>query len=530
MKNLSLILEITRNYARGVIYRSSFSGSSYENAATWYFESGDREQQENELVQFIKEKFQENSGIYLNVPVEYLLIRELELPFIDKARIRELVPLELESVVPYPIDEITYDYLSFPNEESGRSRVVVVAARTTLLEQYLLPFLRNQMLVRGLYISTDAVAALVPWVGKEKGSLLFQSELYSMFMVYRGDQWEYARIFPAGYERLFARLSDKYQGTFDEKKRLIGNIAMGSADDIDYAFYTKHYKLNKNQIKQIGSTVKDYAGSIAREVEASFDQFPEQGEEQGEAGGVTLVTDVDQQVSLENILVHYGEMEVEPFPYGTTPAAIIGREYIIPVGAAEAITRSVALDLMPEKLARLFRKKHRSYGNLSIIFTGIGVILLLLSILLNTLYSRRLYRAALVAQGQLYQSYFGNVPDLNRSVVEQAKSKVDQERKSSEIYVRFQNKYKLTTLLGALHGALMQGVYIEIDRISFEGNKLDLICNTSSFDSLENIKTQLETVKIFEKVEIEGEKSVPAKNGGNQVRFTLVITPAKIEL
>ena len=66
--------------------------------------------------------------VVVSVPASLCSIRTLSLPFSDERRLSQVVPYEVESQLPYPLDEVVIDYQILHMKE-GRSRLLIAAVR-----------------------------------------------------------------------------------------------------------------------------------------------------------------------------------------------------------------------------------------------------------------------------------------------------------------------------------------------------------------------------------------------------------------
>ncbi|HBL98165.1 TPA: hypothetical protein DDZ86_00810 [Candidatus Dependentiae bacterium] len=76
------------------------------------------------------------------LPSSKVIFKQLRLPFINKAKIRLVLPFELEATLPFPVEEAVLDVLiTSVDKEAHESDVFVAAMRRSALDIYVQPFL-----------------------------------------------------------------------------------------------------------------------------------------------------------------------------------------------------------------------------------------------------------------------------------------------------------------------------------------------------------------------------------------------------
>ncbi|MDH4199202.1 MAG: hypothetical protein OEV66_02385 [Spirochaetia bacterium] len=522
MKKLPVIIERSRTHLRGVAFKSSVMGSNFEAARIYEFESPDFDKQNEELNNFIRENFYENSGIYINLPSEELILRELVLPFISKSKIKDLLPFELESDLPYDITDIFYDYHFYPDVTGNESKIIVAAARKTFLEMYAQFFLANKMILKGVYIPVDALLQLSSFLTAPFGCILYVSGNYSILLMVREGSWEYSRVVPIGYDHLFAEISKKWKRDIAESKKLLTEIPVSDSDIVDSEYYQHKFKLTRAKSRDIVDSILNFSSSINHELKTTLSGFYRENETRN---SVVLMSDLENQVFLENILTEKVTADIVPFPYGNTPISLIGRSFVIPVGMSFALSSGKDLNLMDSALKKLFKKKKDYSDNIIIAFLTASMLIFTGSFVVNFMQKRHHYQVIQKKKGELFSSMFNKTPDSNTSLVTQAKQLVEEQKKRSEIYKLQSNKLKLSQILFELNKALLKATDLQIDRWTYSNNSVTILGSTNDFNELNHIRSLALGNPIFASAEVKDQRSYPGPGGQNRVRFNLIIKP-----
>ena len=88
------------------------------------------------LKEWIAEQGFPTERVVVSVPAHLISIRTLTLPFSDPRRLEKVVPFELESLLPYPIEEVVVDY-QVTGAVGGKTSLLVAAIPRDLLKNYL---------------------------------------------------------------------------------------------------------------------------------------------------------------------------------------------------------------------------------------------------------------------------------------------------------------------------------------------------------------------------------------------------------
>lgn len=71
------------------------------------------------------------------LPIHRVFVRSLDLPFSRSSQIRQVIASEAELHVPFPLEQILIDFWPVEELEGGKTRVIMMAAKKTVLEDHL---------------------------------------------------------------------------------------------------------------------------------------------------------------------------------------------------------------------------------------------------------------------------------------------------------------------------------------------------------------------------------------------------------
>jgi Tfp pilus assembly PilM family ATPase len=538
MKKLPVIIERTNTQLRVMAFKVNAMAGNIDQTRSYLFENTDFETQNEEMNFFIREHFFDNAGIYINVPIEELILREFSLPFIARGKIKDLLPFELESHLPYEISEIFYDYHAYPDEAQKKTNVIVAACKKKFLEQYIPFFLKNNHELKGIYIPIDSLLHLSSYLEKPSATeepsgiaelsecILYMSGNFSIYFIVKQGKWQFSRVVPIGYDKLFADISKKWKKDTQESKKILTEIPFSDSEIVDFEYYKQKFKLSKVKSMELVDTITKFGHMISHELKSTIVKYYQ---DTSKVNNLVLMSDLENQVFLENILADKIPLTINPFPYGRTPVSIIGRQYIIPAGMAYAIPSNRYLNLMDANLKKLFKKKKDHGDRLMAAILIFSILLFAGSFVVNVMQKKKHYNIIQMKRKELFTSLFNKNPDDQVSMSTQAAQLVEEQKKRSEIYKLQSNKMKLSKILFELNKSLIKSGSLQVERFVYTNNIVNILGTADDFNELNNIKNLVLGNPVFSTAEMKDQRSYPGADGRNRVRFNLIVKPATQE-
>jgi len=133
-------VDITEDSITAVLVKSGLQGHRIiACAAVSVRKSGSREAAMAELLEQIKP---EGAECICAIPADRLSYRNLSLPFKDKKKIRQIIAFELETMIPFPIDDLLVDF-TIAGRSPERADILAAAVKRSFLADFL-AFFENQ--------------------------------------------------------------------------------------------------------------------------------------------------------------------------------------------------------------------------------------------------------------------------------------------------------------------------------------------------------------------------------------------------
>jgi len=89
---------------------------------------------ENALHKLLEKESLSGYRIVTSMPADKVLLRNITFPFNDIIKISRAIPYEVEEIIPYPADTISYDFQTVDQENQGNATVILAAIDKGLLK------------------------------------------------------------------------------------------------------------------------------------------------------------------------------------------------------------------------------------------------------------------------------------------------------------------------------------------------------------------------------------------------------------
>lgn len=160
----SLGIDIADSSVAIVYLKASFKGIKLDAHTVFQLEKNITLKEKIEIVgnltnNFIKENRIATSNIFIGVPRELAILKDIELPLAAKENLRETLRYEMEKYIPLPVDDIYFEYqILEENKEYNRLRILLIVTKKDTIT----PFFKMQEHltggISGIEIRSTAVA------------------------------------------------------------------------------------------------------------------------------------------------------------------------------------------------------------------------------------------------------------------------------------------------------------------------------------------------------------------------------------
>lgn len=549
MARTPVVIEINNYEIKGLAFRSGIAGRSFFHAETMLLNP--KESVPVQVANFVAERYPGAIGVYFNVPYESLITRELSFPFADRRKVREVLPFELEPLIPHDLADIVYEsYLttSFANQST---RAIVAGARKDTLIRFLEEFRQRQVTVLGIYTPHDALFRLHPFTGLDSCIMLHVSRIVSIIVIVLNGEWRFARVMPVGYDWLIGRLKSKWKSDAADIHRILLALPASLEPGVELETFKKAHKISKDKFKSLQDAIRDFTQVIGRELEISLRNL--QIDQEGDAASskteqesdkekaevkvlnpaeltVSLSSDLNNAMVIENALTQNLNHNVVPFPYERTPLALLDREHLITMGGAYSQTVSGKMNLLKDELRKWVISSQAGASRIVASIAAVAIVVFGLSFAIDLKRRSAQLKEWEDRQAKVFQQFFPGtqLPD-NVSALSYAAELVRKEKQKTEIFDVFHKAPKLSAILVQLHQNISTEAGLEITSFYYSDRGVEINGMVPDFAKLEDIKRSLSKASLLTGVESKNENSTPGPGGQNRIKFTLFCKVKKTE-
>ena len=520
MLRLPVVLDISYKAMYGLNFKHSFSGLSLAEGHQLVFgELNPEEFGQGLLTTFIKRHYPHNTGVYFNLPYEASFVRELSLPFTEPKKVQEVVKYELESMLPFSVDEIIFDYYSYPDHQGNKTRVIAVGSDKKNLLPYLEILRENNIKVLGIYSPLDALYHLHSHIDQDSCVMLHVSSMTTLVMIIFNREWLFSRIIPFGFDNLVYRLADKWDKSFEDSEKLFLNLPAVNINERDTRYIKEQMKISKTNAKNLMLSIDEFGTTLRGEIQLTLKSIPSQIYQQiKQKLPIIVSSDLRNQTTLEGILTKKVEQPIISFPYEKTPLAAMPRDHVLSFGGVLSQT-SRGLNFLQKDLKQYVLKgknikKLPFYSGLAV-----GLLLFVLSYFIDFYNKSKALELLKDKNQKIFQQYFGNrAGTASTDLVGEAKSEVTKLKRETEIFNAFFRDKTFSEVIVSCNELFLITGFASIENITYNTKKLTLNGKAENSSLISNIKANAENSSSFDSVECT-QRSSPSKSGGKQWKF-----------
>jgi type IV pilus assembly protein PilM len=454
------------------------------------------------------------------IPAHLSFVRNLQLPFRDPRKIREVLKFEMEPHIPYPVEEAIVDFAKLRDTDGAGCEVMAVAVPKSTIDEHLRVF---------------ELAGLAPDVvdwevfGELNGYLAWRPAEHPgpVALVNLGASKTTVKIVKDGVVR-FARSIVRGGNALTESIRQRLTLTTAQAEAL---------KLSDRDRDRasIAESIEAFLGMLAKEIDHTLLAYGTRaGEEQVQeivllGGGAALPE------ALPFFQDHYGlpttlfDMEQRLFPAASMilqPQAGLVMPVALGLAVRQAKRQALGLDLRREEFTL-----HKSYEEVRGQLLSIGgMVALLVGLSLFDLYyhlhTKEIHYARL--QSQIQAQFRDTFPDVRRISNEMAQAR----ERLRELETNLKGVGTLSgpqgsslEMLRELAVRTPQGLPVKITDLTISTEGIGISGETQSFDGVDGLKKAYAASAYFDEVKVSQAR---AGTGGKGVEFKLALTFKKL--
>ncbi|TGL55108.1 hypothetical protein EHQ59_05750 [Leptospira kemamanensis] len=486
---------------------------------------------EYNIIRFIQSFFPEENRFLLNLGIHNLFVRDLTVPLVSEKAIQEVLPFEVENLVPYPMEELEVIGKTWRTGKEN-SDVITFNVHHSELFRALKPFAKGDLTLSCLSLDSYVLASLIsknyPLLVADHS--IMQLDLggrYSILNVLHEGKLRHTRQIYIGGEEVTAEIANLLKIDFEDARLVKESLPVGFLfDSIEKGEETKflnQFHITNSQLKVLRKFILAKLEQIIHEVENSIFSLPEK-----ERPSLILLSG---GASLYPSLTGYLEEKL---------GIKIGRYEFLGINDPSFVT-AVATGVHFESRNRVnfletgFAKKiHTNRFKLAafkphIILVSISLILLFGVFIIGIILDKRKIAANKQILMEKYKNGIGGELGEDEDPLDAANKKLKAERKKTEIYRLFLSQ---ESVLDVLNEATEQFPSPDVlpfilDQFNFEEKEIQIYGRVNEFGEIGTIQSALEKSEKFTNIQIQNKRLITGVNK-YKVSFKIkmdVVTP-----
>ena len=494
MSQTPVILEINQNVVKGVQFKPTFSEVIIEHSASAPLDpEKDILLNQVAIINFIHTNFPKGTIFYLNIPDNSYFIRNFKIPFVEPKKIHQVIPFELESILPYSANEILFKYNSYLDKEEAHSQIFAFGCHKDIILPYLYLFKEHNIPIGGIYSHVDAIYRFFDrYATIDSGSFIYISGLSSIVALIENKQWVFVRNIPIGYKQMLIELSEKLERSLEDIQLLYPHLPTADYKNIDFEFYRKNFGLSKNQIRVFLEVVSEFVRILTEELMMSIRSNIKNTELHFDKILQIIIADNNiSEIPFEREFHSRIGCEVVPFPYQKLPFPNIQKDYLVSISIASNIADKKWFNFLNKDLTKL--TIHKSpWQQYSLYFSlFIGSLFFIASFVFEFWEQKQSLLKVQKQNIEIYNQYFGSYSGDTANIVTTASDKVNLLKRKTEIFTKFYQTKKLGEIIFNLNQAMPIGSNLEITELYYDEKSVNFEGATVEYDTFSTIEQNL---------------------------------------
>ena len=463
------------------------------------------------LNRFVSGYFPNTTSFLMNISVKDLYIRDLSLPVVSTKTLKEIIPFEVESVVPFPMENLVNLHKIWKIEED-LSHIITFNCHHDEISRILAPFIENRWNLKALSIDSYSLASLLKSQYKAENEEKITAQLDiggtgSIFNVCAEGNLCFSRYFNTGSSEVV----DKVAALLKKKKvyiqEMLGAINFEFAAEKDKELkkdFLKRFKITQIQLNQILKIIQLFHEKLASETRRGIYSLPE-GYYPSRiflSGGGSLIENTEKTLE-EKVQLPVSRYQVEKYPQDPYLLCYSNITHYL-------LNKKEKLDFLGTDFTRkmnIYSFNFKTFiPHLLIFFVSL---LLLVSVFIASLLSdRKKIQANELILGKKYEAGFGKKVPEGLSAMDAANLEIRKEFKNTEIFRKFYNKLSALDILMEITEKFPpnDSVDFQLIQMVYDNNEIMVHGNVREFSDIGTIQDNLSRSKMVKSILVVNKK------------------------
>lgn len=520
-----LIIDYGSTYIKGALYESGPGGVQLRRLeslplveleaealpeAAAGLEAG---QYEYNIVRYVQSFFPEESNYILNLPLDQIYVRDLNIPIVNQKQLDEVIPFEVEGLLPVSLDDTEVVGRAWASDEETSNVISFAAGRNTIL-QTVLPLKRPQAVIRMVSVDAVGLAAFIRTLPEEeyRDRVLGQIDiggLYTIINVVQDGRLVYTRKLPIGGQHFtdVVAAEMKQDAITAEQTKLALELDLSPHTVERPESYFRMHRVTQAQLNRIIKKSRAIVDEIAAEMDRSVLSLPT--EAPGEvylSGGGALMGGVRETLQ-EKLGARVREYPLELS--GSEPVTL----WATAIGTANhyRLKQTEKFDFLESPFGNTLKGGQLSLNMFStpILFAALAAIVFLASTVFDIVQDRRQiqqYDAMIAEESKAVIDPTGKISaDVVRLVREQCLSRARNMQNEGDL--------RALDILRELtnNTPARSEMHFRLKRLQYTDKTVQVSAEVGSFNDVGRLSEALNTSRLVREVEVISQNSMRDK-------------------
>ncbi|TGL59404.1 cell division FtsA domain-containing protein [Leptospira sarikeiensis] len=271
-----LTLDYGTNSVKGALFQRVAGNLTLLRAESMPISKMEEKEYETNVLRFLNTYFPDESAIVLSLSLDRLFVREIEIPLTTEKAVKEVIPFEIESRVPFPME--TVEVLgSIWRIDQEKSDVITYTSHHSEFDTLASPFQESKLVFRGIFVDSVCLGSVISkHIHKEiQFANIAQLDIggkKSILNVTKDGKIAHTRFLSIGGDNLTEEISKSLKIPKDKAEALKTSIQFEpfhSPED-GLNLFAKEYKLKVADIKKAFTIAQEFFADLSEEVRRSF--------------------------------------------------------------------------------------------------------------------------------------------------------------------------------------------------------------------------------------------------------------------
>ncbi|MDZ4726736.1 MAG: cell division protein FtsA [Leptospira sp.] len=514
-----LAIDYGSTFLKGVLFKKVLGKVTIlrtETLPVVHLDENEGDPYEYNIVRFIQSFFPEENRFLLNLGIHNLFVRDLSIPLATEKAIQEVLPFEIENLVPYPMEELEVIGKTWRLGKEV-SEVICFNVHHSELNRALKPFAKGDLQLSCLSLDSFVISSII---SKHHNLLIHEKTVlqldiggkYSILNIVQEGKLRHTRQIYMGGNEITEEISKILKIDFIEAetiKQAINFSVFSEKEDLDLEekFISK-YHISALQLKSIKKLIFNKIDAIIHEMENSIFSLSEMERPSLVllSGGGSLFKGLLEQIQLKV------NLPVNRYDF----LGISDPTLVTAIGTGLHYETRNKVNFLATGFAKRINSNRFRLGAFKthLILVGISLILLLGVFIIGIVLDNRKIAANKKILLEKYKSGIGGEIGDDEDVLLTAAAKLKAEKKKTEIYRLFLSKESILDLMNDASEQFpsSESLPFVLDQFNFEENEIQIYGRVNEFGEIGTIQSALEKSEKFTNIQVLNKRLITGVN------------------